>query len=211
MKRAVIIGGTTKSQDFDVSLFDNPDVEIWGINAIRFEWVERWHRMFNLHKYQLLRDYGWPVGAEGRWCAKNRSVPFYSMDPWPDKRIFNWHQFPYEAMASSAVLTSARNNYHCNSFDWLMAYAIYCKFDAVDFYGVNLALDGREQLSSRACLEYWIGFAEARGIQVRLIKSDLFYAYNLVKSEKIYGLDDCPYFEDHTKDAPEGAPYRYDE
>jgi hypothetical protein len=211
-KTAIIIGGGAKARNLDVAMCDAEGVEIWGINAIRKKWVPRWDRMFNLHRYDLLRKYGWPVEVDAEWCANHEDIPFYTVDQWPDGRMARTIIFPREKMAEAMP----RGDYHCNSFDWLVAYAVYRGgYDSVHLHGVTLTTDGLlEQMSSRACLEYWCGYAEAKGVKIVQSKDcNLFYATHLVLSERVYGYDDCPAYEDRTSNAPPGGqpPYRFDE
>jgi hypothetical protein len=205
---AIIIGGGAKAKNLDAMEFDNPHTEFWGINAIRPKWVPRWDRMFNIHKYQLLRDYGWPVDIDAQWCADNPQVPFYTADEWPDGRMTRAKIFPREEMKSMP-----RSDYHCNSFDWLIAAAIYWGFKEVHLHGCMLTTEGlSEQLSARACAEYWSGYAEGKGVTIVPAKDcNLFYAVHAVISERVYGYEDCPVYEDRTAGARKGAPYRYDE
>jgi len=207
-KQAVIIGGAAKPKNIDFELFRNPDVEVWGINAIRKKWVPRWDRMFNIHKYELLLHYGWPVDVDAEWASEHPEIPFYTADKWPDGRMSRAKIFPRTEMSYMP-----RSNYHCNSFDWLIAFAIHNKFDAVHLHGCQVSLDPMEQLSARACIEYWAGYAEASGTKIFTAKDcNLFYAFHFVQSKRVYGYDDCPAFEDRTSAHEAGrAPYRFDE
>ena len=92
-------------------------------------------------------------------------------------------------------------------------FAIHEGFDEIRLHGWMLALNAvSEQMSARACFEYWAGYAEGRGVKVVTAGDcDMFYAYHIVKSERVYGYDDCPAYEDRTRGARSGAPYRYDE
>jgi hypothetical protein len=209
--KAIVIGGAAKARNFDITNYDDPTVEIWGFNAIRPNWIRRWDRMFNLHKYDLLRKYGWPVKLEGEWASENPNVPFMTADEWPDGRMANCTIFPREAMAE----VMPRPNYHCNSFDWFIAYATFMSYDEIELHGCMVTTEGLvEQLSARSCIEYWSGYAEGRGTKVTCAKdSNLFAASHVVLSNRVYGYDDCPTYEDKTSNAPpEGStPYRYDE
>ena len=59
---------------------DLTDCEVWGLNAIRPEWVPRWDRMFNLHWYDALQRYKWKpefFGSEVLFSAMNTTMPFF--------------------------------------------------------------------------------------------------------------------------------------
>lgn len=207
-KIAIVIGGATKRRDFyqkDVPDWERPGVEIWGLNGIRFSWVPKWTRMFNVHRLELLEQYAFPVETEIAWSAINRDVPFYVADSWKGQ-LFNEHIFPAEALKAAYP----RGDYHCNSGDWFIAFALYSGFRRIHFCGWNM-MSLMEQMSARACFEYWAGFAEAKGMRVTTGKEcDLFYPYHIVRSNRVYGYDDCPAWEDRTRDAKSGPPYRFD-
>lgn len=210
MKQAVIIGGGAKAKCFDYALIDDKDVEIWGINAIRYDWVPRWDRMFNLHRYALLQKYGWPCWKDAEWAASHKDVPFYTMDEWPDGRMTRSKRFPFEMLMHQYP----RGRYHCNSFDWLIAYALFERFSVLHLHGCTLVKDGMmEQMSASRCAEYWAGYAEGQGMKVKTYEDcDLFNAWHLVRSDRTYGLDDSPPWEDRRANAPypDGQPFRYD-
>lgn len=203
---AIVIGGGSKAKYLSTELACRHDVEVWGINAIRPDWVPKWTRMFNLHRYDLLVKYAWPVYRDAQWCADHPSVRFFTMDKWPDKRMDGAEIFPHHELA-----LYPRGKYHCNSCDWLIAYATHLGFKRLYLHGFGLAHEGvMEQVSARACAEYWAGFAEAKGTEVILAEdSDLFTPYHLVRSNRVYGLDDCPPYEDRV--TGRDPPFKYDD
>lgn len=207
-RTAIIVQGGAKKKYFDCCS-NWPNDEIWCLNGIAFKWLPRIDRMFNIHRYALLKEYGYSIDYDVSWAAINRHVPFYVADEWPGGILPNQVIFPREVLRRMP-----RGNYHCNSADWQIALAIYEGFERIRVHGVNLALNSvNEQLSARACFEYWVGYAEGLGIEVVMAPDcDMFYAYHLVRSERVYGYDDCPVYEDRTSSkAPHGAPYRYDD
>lgn len=204
-----IIAGGSKSKNVNFEIFDDPAVEVWGLNAIRFDWVLRWDRMFNLHRYDLLLKYGWPVEREAAWAATHRNIPFYTLvDDWPAHWLPCHRIFPQDRL-----FAMPRGRYHQNSCDMMLTFAIMESFKEIHCHGVNLALNAvAEQMSARACFEYWAGYAEGKGISVTMAKDcDMFHSMHIVMSDRIYGYDDCPVYEDRTANARKGAPYRFDE
>jgi hypothetical protein len=213
-----IIGGRASAEHFE----DN-GAEIWGLNGMRPSWVPHWDGMFNLHTYQRLVDYGFDVHVERTWAQANPAVPFYVMDRWPGGWLPNQHLFPANAIMHWR--SESRGRYHCSSFDWLVAFALYSNdlqhasiyetgsgaqiIDEIIIQGVGLCLEAGEPISARACLEYWCGVAEGAGVKVTAAPDcDIFRFYHLVKSNLIYGVDDTPIYEDRTAIAEPGAvPY----
>jgi hypothetical protein len=214
MRQVIIIGGAAKASCLDVELCDQEGVEIWAVNLqhTRDPWLPRTDRMFNIHKYELLKAYGYPLVRDAEWCRDNKDTKFYVADRWPDRRMARALIFPRHEIANQ--FPAARNEYHCNSCDWLLAYALYEGFEAAHLHGWTLARDGAvEQVSARACAEYWSGFCEGRGMKIVLAAdSDLFHPYHLVRTDRVYGYDDCPAWVDESKDRRfDGAPYRYND
>src|SRR6266550_661344 len=201
MRTVLIAGGGIRAACLDVSLFNQNDLEVWGVNCQRLEAVlPRWDRMFNIHKYDLLKAYGYPLWKDMDWHKDHPDTLFYTADRWPDGRMTTAHIFPRYEIAAS--FPTCRNDYHVNSCDWLLAYAVHKQFEEIRLHGFTLARDGAsEQMSARACAEYWMGVAEGRGIKIILGKdSDLCHPYHLVRSDRVYGYDDCPAWEDRSRD-----------
>jgi len=200
--RVVMIGAGSQQKYFE----HRDDTEVWGLNAIRPKWVKRWDRMFNLHTYENLTRYKWPVEIEQKWSEDNPDTPFYVMPPWPRGSLVNGIDFPRAAMGKAMP----RGDYHCGSFDWMVAVAVFWGFEEIELHGVSL-LTSDEPISARPCLEYWCGYAEGRGIKVVAAK-DCFifkFMYTMI-SDLIYGIDDTPLFKRETTDADEAAMYTWE-
>ncbi len=216
MKEVFILGGGAKARHFDISAVDDldRDVEIWGVNFMfnKHDWAPRWDRMFNLHRYDLLKRYGYPCYRDAEWAAgRGRETRVILADKWPDGRMTNAEIFPRDKIAER--YPAARNNYHVNSCDWLIAYALFEGFKVCHLHGFQLEREGPvEQMSAAKCAEYWAGFAEACDMKIIVEKdSSMFGVYHMVKTNRVYGYDDCPAWEDRTTGAPDDPPYRYDD
>lgn len=152
--------------------------------------------------------YGYPIERDVGWVKANPDVSFHTSDRWPElDSVTNHFIFPRIFVEKR---TRPRGSYHCGSFDWMVAFAIAVKsFDYIVLHGVSLLIEGGEPISARACLEYWCGVAEGRGISVEVESDcDLFAFYHLVKSNMVYGYDDTPIYEDRTRDLHGDAPYK---
>ena len=112
-----IIGAQSKQ----INYRHNPKIETWGLNGIRFKWVKQWDRMFNLHMRKHLEE-EWTEGLmqDIEWANKNKNCKFYVCDKWDD--VKHAIIFPRKKMNYFP-----RPNYHCGSFDWLIAFAIHEK------------------------------------------------------------------------------------
>lgn len=194
--KVAIVGGLAERKNWK----RRKGFEVWGLNAIRPQWLDgSWSRMFNLHRHDLLMRYGWPVNREYEWVGANPDIPFITVDMWPRLK---------SVIFPRAKLKFPMANYHCGSFDWMVAYAMHLGAVEIALHGIRLGFEAGEPLSSRACLEYRCGMAAGRGIKITLSPdTDLFTFYHLVKSHLIYGYEDTPVVEDRTK---KGVPYTYD-
>lgn len=187
-----------------------PDVELWGLNAIYPKKLAgvAWDRRFNIHRLaHLERDWSDGLAAEHAWAwhyfREGDKSKFYVTDDWPTGRLPNQEVFPADEINKYTESIGARWWYHASSFDWLVAYAMTLHAAEIHIYGLKETLNFEEPISARACLEYWIGFAEGRGVIVTQSKQcDLFKQFHLVASDSVYGYDDVHLIEDRTKDRP---------
>lgn len=170
--------------------------EIWGLNAIRPLWARPWARMFNLHRLaHLERDCPQYVDWDSVWSRRNPKVPLYTVDSW-GPLLTNGVLFPIKELRA----LPRGGVYHASSFDMMTAFAIYLKAAEIVLHGINFHMESGEPISGRACLEYWVGVAEGRGIKVTIAKDcQIFKQYHYVKSDSVYGYDDVRIIEDRTK------------
>lgn len=174
--------------------------ELWGFNDFREDFMpddaDRW---FQLHSLEYLEEH-WPY-----WDAVTR--PMWE-EYWDDGGgIPLYMHCHYDGLDTSIEFPKAQidemlpnrlGRYHCGSLDWLVAFAILEGATAIHVYGVNLTYNG-EPISSRACLEFWLGVAVGRGIEVKVESADLFYTFQFVRTEWQYGWDESrPIVEPYT-------------
>jgi hypothetical protein len=207
--KVILLGGGAKARCLDLSLLDD-DTEVWDINFIHAnsKWVPRIDRMFHIHRFALLEKYGYPTAVDAAWAREHHNVRIITADEWLDGRMARAEIFPREALASAFP----RGDYHCNSCDWLIAYALLKGVKTLRLHGFSLEREGiMEQQSAAKCAEYWAGYATGAGMEIVINEdSAMFGIYHTVKSNRLYGYDDCPAWEDRTVDAKD-PPYRYDD
>ena len=96
-------------------------------------------------------------------AAINATVPVYtsrSIEGYP-----NLVEYPLERVAGVLGLPSL---YATNSVPYMVAMAIAEGFERIGIYGCDYTYgDGRTE-KGRACLEWWCGFAVARGVEVHV-------------------------------------------
>jgi hypothetical protein len=187
-KPNVVIVGFSRPDLNEAALFSDiyASYELWGLNSL-FVMLEDRHfdRWFEIHDRKYLE------GVEGaawdkhiRWLRGERRIPIYMQRTWPD--IPMSRKFPRAAVEK----LTPRGWYHCSSVDWMVAMAIGMKFKRIHIQGINFGPeDGGEPFSARACLEYWLGVAEGRGIETYVQGGGMFHAHTIVKSRAQYGYD----------------------
>jgi len=163
--------------------------EIWGINdplSTFGPWdADRWYQ---LHSAEYLEEHWpyWDAVSKDTWLNHwkyDGSTPLYMQRHYPE--FPGSVEFPKKRIEEE--LPNGR--YHCGTFDWLVAHAILEGVTHIRLCGVTLHPVG-EPLSARACLEFWLGMAMGRGIEVEVESEDLFYTFNLVRTRWQYGFDE---------------------
>lgn len=143
--------------------FEHPDDhEVWVVNGPALP--ARWHRLYQLHGLDHIR---------------RKHPAFYSVltagdlvDP-PRRLIMTdtHDEIPQaEAYPIEAVSGAFPRSYFTNSFGLVLAHAIFDGATEIMLDGVMYGLDdaqwGADEGWAVACVEYWIGVAESRFIDV---------------------------------------------
>jgi len=154
--RVVAICGTAGSSREEI-MSQPDDVELWGLN-LSYKWMPRCDRWFELHDPNIYRGV---FTAEHREWLRTASCPVYMqqrMDEFPSSVAF-----PVEDVTEQGRLRS----YFTSSIAYMIALAVHEGVSEIRLLGANMAT-GSEYAYQRAACEYWIGVAEARGINVYL-------------------------------------------
>jgi len=140
--------------------------ELWGMNIPSLAFIQavedgHFSRWFELHSLSVHRHR--KRSAYLRWLAED-APPLYLNNPADAVTIGGElpivaEQFPGEDMAQTD------RRFHCSSVDWLVRYAIHIKASRIWLLGINgTSID--EPDMSNAATHYWLGRAEAQGIEV---------------------------------------------
>lgn len=171
-RREICIAGyavETREKVFDL----DDSVEVWGINMAHSYLYPRrkcdvW---FQLHPRDWSSMGQKPTGYWGRPpehldFLQKFDGPVYMSYEEPD--VPNCTLFDIDAILNKLRVNKARaRKYLTSTFAYIMAFAVSEGVDKIYLYGINLtALD--EYTHQRPCMEYWIGQAEARGIEVEI-------------------------------------------
>ena len=149
---------------------------MWGLNEITQERADAW---FELHPHSVQSEH------DLAWLAQCQS-PCYVLD------IDEWHGLiPHPVRFPLARLRAAGfRDYYTATFCYQIALALLDGFEMIGLYGVELYYGSpRERLVERACVEYWLGVADGRGVEVvnrsGLSQQPYLYGYDYEK-EKTY-------------------------
>lgn len=188
VKKVCIVGGSVSRGDA-FSCEPRDEWEIWCVNDIRVEGLtpDRWFALHTKEHFEEHYTIGW---AYQKNMYQKSFTPIMVWEKFPD--VPDCIVYPMEEVEA----LTPHGGYHCGSFDWMLALAILEKFEEVRLCGVVLG-QGGEPISSRACMEYWIGIAEANGITVDIRRpSDLMMNFFLVGTKNRYGPDKFHLCED---------------
>jgi hypothetical protein len=151
--------------------------EVWGINNFWNAMRDpddhlRADRWFELHPptpgIQDEHDMHWL-----RTCP----VPIYTTEPFPDNP--NAVVFPVDDLAKRY-----RDYFSC-TFAYQIALALAEGFEEIALHGLQLAYGTqREATVERACVDWWLGYAEGLGVRVTIPESDF-----VAKHWYRYGFD----------------------
>ncbi|KKM21824.1 hypothetical protein LCGC14_1631510, partial [marine sediment metagenome] len=155
-KKVAIIGCGLTRQD---APYDDPEWEIWGCNEMSIERADRW---FELHPMTVQNE------AELKWLEECDQKLYLLKKK---KELRTSITYPLSAICDS--LKMARAYFTC-TFAYEIALALYEGFTTIGLWGVNLPLGSpRERIFESRCVEWWIGFAQGRGVEVIIPKGDM--------------------------------------
>ncbi len=154
----------------------NEKWEVWGINRILRHHVDnnnqfRADRWFEMHPMTIP-----PQDAKDMEWIRECPHPLYTLE-W-EKELPLSLRFPIERVAQGRELFSC-------TFCYQVALAISEGFEEIGLYGIELAEGSpRERTLERACLLWWLGFAEGNGLKVTVPDDS-----ELLVHHKRYGYD----------------------
>lgn len=153
--------------------------EVWGLNeqyrlGDGTAFAQRATRWFELHGQTPLTNARRPANHWERLAALN--IPVYMLFDLPG--IKTAVQFPIEQAA-------AIGDYFSCTFCYQIALALIEGVTELRLYGTPL-IGAREALVERPCVEWWLGYAQANGVEVTILHDSPFglgkqpyrYAFN---------------------------------
>lgn len=136
--------------------------EVWGVNAIGD--VIACDRVFHMDdvRIQEIRAEARPDSniAEMLKWLKTTNVPVMTSRAHPDYPALV--EFPFEDVANALGEV-----YFNNTVAYAVAYAIFSGVERISLFGCDYTYTSRDKSEAgRACVEYWLGFAAARGVTI---------------------------------------------
>lgn len=161
--------------------------EVWAINAMAP--VIQCDRVFHMDDMavQEMRTMAKPDGniaAMTRWM-KTCHVPVITSIP----------RYPgHEAFPLEAVLNGGYDNggvpYFNSTAAYAVAYAIHLQVKQISLFGIDYTLPNVHSAEQgRACVEFWLGIATARGIEITIPENSSLLDACAPEAERLYGYD----------------------
>lgn len=174
--RRVAIVGTGLRRD--AAPYRDPEWCVWALNEIR---QPAFTRHWELHPARVQSAH------DLRALAAIRQ-PCYVLEPaeWGPGQVPNPVRYPLDRLRAAGM----RRYFSC-TFAYQVALAVLEGFEEVGLWGVQLHLGTpRERLLERRCVDYWLGYAEGRGVRVSEDSG-------LAQQPRLYGYD----YEDELLDS----------
>lgn len=157
--------------------WETPGAHFWGMNALHKVAPDKpWTAWFQLHDVE--RHHPNDLQEHLSWMAQS-NIPVFMWEEHVAKYgLPNAVPYPREAIVSFF------GEYFTNTVSWMVALAIYQKYQRIGVYGVDMAQD-EEYMHQRPSVEYFLGWAKGAGIDL-----DIPITSDLLKSPYLYGYND---------------------
>lgn len=159
--------------------------EVWAINALGD--VFQCDLVFHMDdiRIQLIRAEARPasnIAMMTKWL-KTSNVPVVTSRAHPDYPALV--EFPLED-----VLNNLGHDYFNNTAAYAIALAIHTGATKISIFGADYTYaNTHDAEKGRACVEFWLGAAHARGIEIKLPKTTTLMDSMYPKSARLYGYD----------------------
>jgi hypothetical protein len=175
--------------------------EVWGINAIGD--VLKCDRIFHMDdvKVQEARAKERPgsnIAAMVKWL-KTHPGPVYTSIPragYP-----GLVPFPLEEVLNAGHDSNGGAPYFNSTAAYAVAYAVHIGVKRISLFGIDYTLPNAHKAEQgRACVEFWLGIAAARGIAITVPEQSSLLDACAPESERLYGYDCADVFLDPRED-----------
>ena len=201
-EKVILIGlGPSKSEYMDIMSSDAVEIdrdEVWGVNAAGS--VINVDLSFAMDDYLICQN---RTPAFAKWF-ENAKEPFFTSMP----RNPNALAYPLQEVLN---MPGARP-YFNGSVSYIAAYAAMIGVKELTIFGCDYLYGGMGRMHPRqtetvarylACMAYWLGFCEARGMKVVICPSSPLLDADLTVLEQFYGYIVKPYMQKQEKRSPD--------
>ena len=177
--RKIAILGTSPSS-VDEAPYDDKSWEIWNLgrnflNQKRFDlWFEL-HYIWLLHELKMIPD----QFEHMKKCGNKLIIQAPHAD-YPEAQIY----------PKDDILAKYPRRYFTSSIAWMLALAIEQKPTHIGIWGIDLCVN-EEYNYQRPCVEYLLGVAEGRGIDVTIPKVS-----TICRASYLYGFEEPNWLSD---------------
>jgi hypothetical protein len=164
--------------------------EVWGINAVGDVFAcDRIFHMDDLlvqEKRAILRP-GSNIGVMTRWLAKHPG-PIYTSRLRPGYP--GLVEFPLEDVLNARYDHNGGAPYFNSTAAYAVAFAIHIGVKQISLFGIDYTMPNAHTAErGRACVEFWLGIASARGIGVTVPEQSSLLDACAPERELLYGYD----------------------
>lgn len=159
--------------------------EIWGINALGD--IIACDRIFHMDDVRI---------QEARAAARPESniaamVGWLKRHPGPIYTSRTYDDYPgLVAYPLSDVINSTGYAYFNNTAAYAVAYAVHLGVRKISLFGCDFTYPkSHDAEKGRGCVEFWLGFAAARGIKIAMPPSTSLMDALVPPDERLYGYD----------------------
>jgi hypothetical protein len=181
-KKVAILGFTDSIKQ---APFDDLSWEIWGLNEL-YLMIPRWTRWFEIHSREVY-EADKKRTSDHILALRAMTCPVYMHQHYDD--IPASVPYPLPQIAELFANPGKGLPYLTNTISYMIALAILEGFSEIAVYGVDMATDSEYSVQRPSC-EYFLGFAQGRGIKVtvppdcELLKTDFLYGYQTPEIER---------------------------
>lgn len=193
-KKVCIVGYAENSRH--LAFYDDPDCEIWGVNQV-YRFIPRMDRNFQIHR-DWHNEKKWAPGTDQTKWITESPIPTYMIAH--DPAMPNSVTYPLESVWRALDLAAPPDDprggrdYATSSIAFMLMLAIAEGFEEIGIYGIDLII-GREYFFEKACVEFYLGMAHAKGIAVHLPENSALlwqshrYGYEPGPNYGFYGME----------------------
>ena len=159
--------------------------ETWAINALGDVFAA--DRVFHMDdiRVQMARAAASPdsnIAAMVEWLRQHPG-PIYTSTPHPE--FPGMVEFPLEDVLNRVPFT-----YFNNTCSYAIAFAVFLGVKKLSLWGIDFTYpDAHSAEKGRGCVEFWLGYAAARGMQLEIAGTSTLMDANVAPAERWYGYD----------------------